>query len=162
MNETSTMQVGDPMPRLASVAYRSGYEVDVTWSAGPRAGKTDVVDLAPVLLSYRAYRPLRDNPRMLEGVRLCEDGAAIGWGEADSMDVAATTVERLAEETMSPIEFRAWLDRHAFTYDTASAQLGISRRLVAYYAAQRQAPRYIALACRYFDEKLSAAPATSI
>ena len=49
---------------------------------------------------------------MLEGVRLSEDGAAIGWGETDSMDVAATTVERLAEETMSPIEFRAWLDRH--------------------------------------------------
>src|SRR5208337_4934684 len=34
-------------------------------------------------------------------------------------------------------------------------QLGISRRLVAYYSSKRQVPRYIALACRYLDRELA-------
>ncbi|MBV8746324.1 MAG: hypothetical protein JO134_14905 [Xanthobacteraceae bacterium] len=52
---------------------------------------------------------------------------------------------------MSSADFRAWLERHNFTYDAAAAQLGISRRLVAYYASKRDLPRYIVLACRYLD-----------
>ena len=153
MNETSMARIGDPMPYVGSVAPRDEYEVAVSWRAGPRSGKTDMVDLAPVILSYKAYHPLRLDRKLFKGVRVSEGGAAIGWGETDELDIPATTLERLAEESMNPGEFRAWLDRHGLTYDAASAQLGISRRLVAYYAAQRRVPRYIALACRYFDEK---------
>jgi hypothetical protein len=152
MNETEeTIRIGDPMPRLSSVSYHGAYEIVASWLSGPRKGKADVVDLAPVVLTYKVYRPLRDNTEMLKSVHLLEDGAAIAWGEDDAIDMAATTVERLAEETMGSADFRAWLDRHKFTYDAASAQLGISRRLVAYYAGKRHVPRYIALACRYLD-----------
>jgi hypothetical protein len=91
-----------------------------------------MVDLAPVILTLKFYRPLRDKPEMLKTVHLIEDGAAIAWGEDDAIDMAATTIERLAEETMSYADFRTWLERHKLTYDAAAAQLGISRRLVAY------------------------------
>ena len=56
---------------------------------------------------------------------------------------------------MTSADFRAWLERHKFTYDAAAAQLGISRRLVAYYASKRHVPRYIALASRYLDSELA-------
>ena len=144
-------RVGDPMPRLGAVSHHNGYEIAVSWQAGPRAGKTDIVDLAPVVLAYKVYRPLRDNPKLFKALHRSDGGAAIVWN--DDIDMPATTVEWLAEETMTPDDFRAWLKRQKLTFDSAAAQLGISRRLVAYYAKQRQVPRYIALACRYLDHQ---------
>jgi hypothetical protein len=150
-SEDDTIRVGDPMPRLASVAHHDGLEVAVSWSSGLRAGKADVVDLVPAIMTYKVYRPLRDDPELFKSVHLTADSTAIAWGTDDGIDMAATTVERLAEETMTSSDFRAWLERHAFTYEVAAAQLGISRRLVGYYAGKRRVPRYIVLACRYLD-----------
>jgi hypothetical protein len=142
------ISVGEPMPRLASVAHHGAYEITVEWVAGSTA---DVVDLAPLVLTHKFYKPLRDNPDLLKTAHMIEDGSAIAWGVDDAIDMAATSIERLAEEQMSPADFRAWLEQNKLTYDTAAAQLGISRRLVAYYANQRSVPRYIALACRYLE-----------
>jgi hypothetical protein len=153
--EKETIRVGDPMPLLASVAHHDGMEIAVSWRSGLRAGKADVVDLAPVVMTYRIYRPLRDDIEQFKTAHITSDGTAIAWGTDDRIDMAATTVERLAEETMDSSDFRAWLERHALTYDAAAAQLGISRRLVAYYASKRRVPRYIALACRYIDSQHS-------
>ena len=58
---------------------------------------------------------------------------------------------------MTPADFSAFLERHALSLDAAAAELGISRRLVAYYAKEREVPRYIALACAYLDEALTLA-----
>jgi hypothetical protein len=154
--EDDTIRVGDPMPRLASVAHHDGMEVAVSWRSGLRAGKADVVDLAPAIMTYKVYRPLRDDPELFKSIHLTADGTATAWGADDAIDMAATTVERLAEETMTSSDFRAWLERHALTYEAAAAQLGISRRLVGYYASKRRVPRYIALACRYLDSQHSA------
>jgi hypothetical protein len=153
--EEDTIRVGDPMPRLASVAQHDSMEIAVSWRSGLRAGKADVVDLAPAIMTYKLYRPLRDNLDLFKSVHVTADGAAIGWGADDAIDMAATTVERLAEETMDSSDFRAWLERHSLTYEAAAAQLGISRRLVGYYAGKRRVPRYIALACRYLDSQHS-------
>ena len=155
MSETEQVaHIGDQMPRVGSVSHHGAYEIVVSWAAGPRERKADIVDLAPVVLTHKFFRPLRDNPEMLKTVHVIDDGAAIAWGDDDTIDMAATTIERLAEETMDSADFRAWLERHKFTYDAAAAQLGISRRLVAYYASKRHVPRYIALACRYLDREL--------
>jgi len=143
------------MPRLASVAHHDGMEIVVSWRTGLRAGKADVVDLAPGIMTYKVYRPLRDDPELFKSVHVTDDGTAIAWGADNAIDMAATTVERLAEETMTSSDFRAWLERHALTYEAAAAQLGISRRLVGYYASKRRVPRYIALACRYLDSQHS-------
>jgi hypothetical protein len=155
MSETeSVIRVGEHMPRVDTVSHHGAYEIVVSWTSGPRERQADIVDLAPVILTHKFYRPLRDNPEMLKTVHATAEGTAIAWGEDDAIDMSATTIERLAEEAMSSEDFRAWLERHKFTYETASAQLGISRRLVAYYADKRRIPRYIALACRYLDTQL--------
>ena len=66
--------------------------------------------------------------------------------------MGAATIEQLAEEAMTNEDFAAFLKRSKLTFEGAAGELGISRRLVAYYATNRPVPRYIALACRYIDE----------
>lgn len=154
MSGTDTISMGDPLPRLGTVSPHTGWAVAVTWCAGSREGRRETVDLAPMIFAFRHYRPLRDDPDLFKTVRLAADGTAIAWGEG-AVDMAATTLERLAEETMTPADFSAFLSRHRLTFDAAAAQLGISRRLVAYYAKERAVPRYIALACAYLDERLA-------
>jgi hypothetical protein len=150
MSATDIIRAGEPLPRIRSVSPEENWTVSVTWENGDRQR----VDLAPTLFTYKFYRPLREDRALFRTVHPIEDGAAIAWGDDDAVDMAATTVARLAAETMEPADFSAFLKRHALTFDAAAAQLGISRRLVAYYASERQLPRHIALACAYLDGAL--------
>lgn len=159
MTDPDIVRVGEPMPRLASVLPVGETSVCVEWSDGPRAHRREMIDLAPILFRLKCYRPLREDPDLFRTVGVIRSGSAIGWGgggDDASLDMAATTLEQLAEETMTPADFKAFLDRNGLTFDAAAAQLGISRRLVAYYAGRREAPRYIALACNYLDAQRAA------
>jgi hypothetical protein len=147
MSGTDTITIGEALPRLKSIAPHGGLEVAADWASG----RSDVVDLGPVILTHKFYKPLREDADLFKTVHLVEDGAAIAWGNDDAIDMAATTIERLAAEIMSSDDFGAWMNRNKLTYDAAAAQLGISRRLVAYYANGQRIPRYIALACRALD-----------
>lgn len=154
MSETERTRIGEPMPSIESVAASDATRILVTWSGGSRKGTTTNVDVAPLIYSKKVFAPLRNDPALLQTVHTVEGGAAIAWGENDEIDMAATSVERLADEFMTPMDFSAFLQRHSLSLDAAAAQLGISRRLVAYYAKEREVPRYIALACAYLDERL--------
>jgi hypothetical protein len=153
MNETTIVQIGDPLPVIASVAPAGPTSVRVVWAAGDRAGREDIVDLAPLLYTRKLYRGLREDEALFRTVHIIAEGDAIAWGDDEAIDMAATAVERLAEEVMTPTDFKAFLERNGFTLDAAAAQLGISRRLVAYYASGKDVPRYIALACAYLDRQ---------
>jgi len=163
MTDPDIVHIGEPMPTLASVLPVGATTIGVEWADGPRAGRREVIDLAPILFRLKFYRPLRDDPDLFRAVSVIRGGSAIGWGdEGDdaSLDMAATTLEQLAEETMTPADFKAFLDRNGLSFDAAAAQLGVSRRLVAYYASGHAVPRYIALACRYLDQSEARHPAT--
>ena len=149
MSENDTIEVGEALPTIVSVTAHDRWTLSVTFADGNRR----LVDLAPVIFRYKFYRPLRDNPSLFKTVHVVDHGSAIAWGD-DEIDMDASTVFRLAEEAMEPSDFTAFLKRHRMTYEAAAAQLGISRRLVGYYASERQVPRYIALACAYLDQKL--------
>jgi hypothetical protein len=153
MNATDTIKVGEPLPRIAAVTAHDGWMVAVTWANGDR----EIVDLAPALFTYKLYRPLREDKALFRTVHLIDDGSAIAWGDDAEIDMDASTVARLADEVMDPADFAEFLRRHKLTYEAAAAQLGISRRLVGYYASERQVPRYIALACAYLDQMLDGA-----
>lgn len=153
---TDIVQVGETMPVIAEALAVGESSVSVTWAEGPRVGRREIVDLAPLIFGAKFYRPLRDAPDLFRTVRPIRGGTALGWGNGEDeaeLDMASTSVERLAEESMTPAEFSTFLDRHKLTLDAAAAQLGISRRLVAYYAKSREVPRYIALACAYLDRR---------
>jgi hypothetical protein len=151
MSATDTIKVGEPLPRVASVTAHDKWAVTVDWAEGERR----IVDLAPVIFTYKVYRPLREDPELFKTVHAVHGGCAIAWGADDDIDMDASTVARLGAEAMEPAEFAEFLKRHRLTFDAAAAQLGISRRLVAYYASERELPRYMALACKYLDEKLA-------
>ena len=141
--------VGDPLPEIASVMHGSGrFEVAVTWKTGSGA----VVDIAPDIFTFKAYAPLRDDHDLFKTVHVVNDGSAIGWGMDDSIDMPATAIERLVKQAMTTARFQTFLSGNKFTRDAAAAQLGISRRLVGYYASgEKRVPRHIALACAYLS-----------
>jgi hypothetical protein len=147
---TDTIRVGDPLPRIAAVAATGDLAITVTWASGLRAGRVEVVDLAPVIMTLRFYRPLRTNAALFSTVAATEDGSALMWGDGE-IDMAAATVERLAREVMSPEDFRAFLTRNRLTLDAAAAILGISRRQAAYFAKGKPVPRLVALACAGYE-----------
>jgi hypothetical protein len=141
MSETDMIAVGDPLPKLASVEpANSPTSVSVAWASGSRAGMTEIIDLAPMIYTFKVFRPLRDDPALFRTVHLGEWGASIIWKGHDDLDIGADALEELAREQMTPEDFQAFMKR-----------LGISRRLVAYYAKERLIPRTVALACKYID-----------
>ncbi|MGU3536257.1 DUF2442 domain-containing protein [Methylobacterium sp. A54F] len=152
MSDADMLHGREDYPTLASVEVgHDPFSVVVTWEDGPRAGRRDLIDLAPVILTYRVFVPLRDDRALFATVRVAEFGEALEWGEGDEISVASKTLARLAEEAMTNADFAAFLKRHALTRDAAAGQLGIARRLVSYYAKDRKIPRSIALACKYLD-----------
>ena len=156
MSATEIVTVGRSLPRLRSVEARQGDAVSVTWDAASRGGMTEVVDLAPLMFRLKFYAPLRDDQALRDSVHLIDDGTALAWGD-DTVDMAATSVLDLAEESMETADFAAFMRRHSFTLDRVAAELGISSRLAAHYAQGAVFPRYIALACRQIDGAREAA-----
>ena len=155
MSETDIVQVGPPMPRIGSVEPDSDLSIRVNWTGNVNPSLSTVIDLAPIILTYKFYRPLRDNPALFRTVHVINEGTAIAWGANDEIDMSATAIEHLASEVMQSLNFRSWLEKNQLTLDAAASQLGISRRLAAYYTSgEKPIPRYIALACAYLDRKL--------
>ncbi|WP_246102789.1 hypothetical protein [Methylobacterium terricola] len=155
---TDIVTVGRALPKLAGVEPGNGrFDVRVTWASGERAGRTDTVDLAPMIFTFKVFKPLRDGTVAFDAVRLGDYGASIVWPDNDDLDIGADAIEEMASEAMTNADFEAFLKRNRLTFDAAAAQLGIARRLVAYYAKEREIPRYIALACRQLDLMLGAA-----
>jgi hypothetical protein len=153
MSETDILQVGEPLPRIGTVDAGKQYFVFVSW-AGSAQPDTRSIDLAPAIFTYKIYRSLRDNSDLFRTVHVINSGDAIAWGANDEVDMSATMLEHLASETMVHADFRAFMERNKLTLDAAAAQLGIGRRLAAYYASgEKPIPRYIALACAYLDSK---------
>ncbi|KQT61351.1 hypothetical protein ASG52_00220 [Methylobacterium sp. Leaf456] len=152
MSATDLIAVGDPLPRLAAVEPAEGaYDVALTWAEGARACRRDVIDLAPIILTFKVFRPLRGDAALFAAVRLGEGGASSVWPGNPDLDIGADSLEELAEETMTNVDFAAFLERNGLTYDAAAVQLGVSRRMVAYYAKSHAVPRLVGLACRYLE-----------
>jgi hypothetical protein len=152
MSGTDIVTVGRALPKLSSVEAGNGrYAVRVTWASGSRAGRTETIDLAPMIFSFKVFKPLRDGAVAFDTVRLGDYGASIVWPGNEDLDIGAEAIEEMAAQAMTNADFSAFLTRNKLTLDAAAAQLGIARRLVAYYVKDREIPRAIALACRQLD-----------
>jgi DNA-binding transcriptional regulator YiaG len=117
-------------------------------------GDESLVDVSGIVDAFRVFAPLRSNPGMFAAVEVGEYGTHVAW--ADDIDIAASTLWRLAQEqsgaTITADAFRRWREGHAFTLETAARALGVSRRMLTYYEqGQKPVPRTIALATRGLD-----------
>jgi len=148
MTRNETISVGEPIPRLRSVVPAEGFAVVVTWENG----LSEEIDLTPIILGFKMFRPLREDRALFELVRLGEFGSSIVW--TDDMDLAAYTLERQAESrrVMPVTEFREWMKRNHLTLDTAAPVLGMSRRTVAAISSgERPMDLTTTLACRGYE-----------
>jgi hypothetical protein len=98
MSETEVLQVGPPMPQIGSVEADSEFWIRVTWLGNVNTSLPTMIDLAPIILKYNFYRPLRDNAELFRTVHILNEGKAIAWGANDELDMPATTIEHLASQ----------------------------------------------------------------
>jgi hypothetical protein len=88
-----------PLPRISAIEVVDHLVLRVTWCAGIRNGRTDTVELSPLVNVLKFYRPIRDKS-FFRIVHLIEDGRAIAWGDDDKIDMPAASLEQLAEESI--------------------------------------------------------------
>ena len=142
------VRIEAPMPRLRTVEPSGDLQVRVTWKKGPRSSRTEVIDLAPLIRSLKFYKPLRNDRALFNTVHLIESGSGIAWGNDDEIDMAATSLERLAEETFTADDFRLFLKANDLTHEQAASQLGYTRRQSENFLSKAQRiPRVVVLAC---------------
>jgi hypothetical protein len=136
---------------LRSIKVLSLYRVEVAWNDGR---KTEV-DLAPQILRYAVYRPLRENLDAFKRAEVIEDGIAVAWPDQE-IDISADAIAALERsQTMTGGEFRERLKQLGLSFDAAAATFDISRRQIAYYAAgAKRVPRHLVLALRGFEAEL--------
>ena len=140
-----------PMPKLSTVEAKEPYTVIVTWKEGRRLGRQDVIDLTPIIESYKIFRPLRNNPDLFRAVRKNEYGNTVLWGPEESdLELTANTLEKLAEETLTKEDFKRFLGQYRLTHAEAAAVLGRSRRTIELYLSGVPIPRVVSLACYGF------------
>lgn len=139
---------------MRSIRALGLYRVAVVWNDGRKAE----VDLAPQILRYATYRPLRGNPDAFERAEIIEDGVAVAWPEP-AVDMSADAIWALdRSQTMTAVEFRERLKRWGLSFDAAAAAFAISRRQIAYYSAgAKPVPRHVVLALRGFEAELGGA-----
>jgi hypothetical protein len=139
------------LPLLRSIRALGLYRVEVVWKDGRKAE----VDLAPQILRYAVYRPLRENPDAFKKAKIIDGGVAVAWPGED-VDISADAIAALERsQTMSADQFRERLKRLGLSFDAAAATFDISRRQIAYYSAGAKAvPRHVVLALLGFEAEL--------
>ncbi len=154
MSASDIIDTGMAMPRVASVRALSGAKVEVVWAAGNRSGRSEVIDLAPIIATYTVFRPLRSNDALFGTVKVIENGSVVAW-DGNDLELTAEALEGLAEQAMTPSEFAAFMKRFDLTETAMAAILGYSRRQIGYFKTVGPIPRVVALACKgYAFEQL--------
>lgn len=135
--------------RIQSIRYAGGHTIAVRW-----LGRDDrhTIDLSKFVAGVKGLRALRDETKVAKA-SLGEDGFSVVWpGE---LDIGADRLFELALEQngrSDTVEFLRWRWRHALSLSDVAAALGLSRRMVAYYASgTREVPRTILLACKGWE-----------
>jgi integrase len=154
MNATKLIDTGIPASAIGSLRVVDGQHrrIAVTWLAGRRRGRLDIVDLSPLIDTHRFYAPLRRNADLFNTAQIINDGHAIAWGDG-SIDMSADSIERLAEEAMTGADFSEFLRRHRLTHQAAAAALGRSKRQIENYLQYDTLPRMVVLACIGYESR---------
>jgi hypothetical protein len=150
MSARKTEDTDIPLPRISEIQALPDFRLAIAWVEGSRRGRTDLVDLAPVINTYKLYRPLRNNEELFRTARLVDNGNVVAWADG-RIDMSAELVEDIANETMAPQDFANFLERNGLTQEAAAALLGYSRRQIGTFVSVGPIPRVVALACYGYE-----------
>lgn len=135
-----------PVGKLKSVSAGAGNTLDLVWDDGSEAR----VDLRDVIAGHKGLASIKPAKAFAQ-VKLSKDKWSVEW--PGGIDFGATQLRRWADEqagdVMPVADFRAWMEEHRLTLDAAAKALGLSRRMVAYYASgEKPVPRTVMLATK--------------
>lgn len=130
----SEAQATEPFEFVRSVEYVGPeYLLSVTW----RDGRTEEVDLAPLVFRYKILRPLRDLERFRQ-VGVDEYGNGLVWGDDPDLEVSPEQIRELIESQKGPrlrtSFFRRWMATRHLRQDDVAGLLNVSKRTIAGYA----------------------------
>ena len=148
MSATEVENTGAPLPRISEIRALPDFRLAIVWAEGSRTGRADFVDLAPVINTYKLYRPLRNNEELFQTARLVDDGNVVEWGDG-TIDMPAELIEDIANEAMTPQDFASFLRRNDLTQEDAAALLGYSRRQIENFVSTGLIPRVHALGTKH-------------
>lgn len=145
---------GETLQRLCGVAVHGATTLHLVWDDGHCAR----VDLREVTASMKALAPLKKKREFASAI-VNEGGWSIAW--PSGVEFGAGQLRRCADEqageAMAPAAFRAWMQRHALTQEGAAAALGLSRRMIAYYASgEKVIPKTVLLATVGWEKRVEA------
>lgn len=145
-----TTVAADRLRTISSVEAKSPSTLIVGWSDGVRTSLN-----AAQILSEEQLRKLR-KPSVFSKVRAGEWGHSIEWPSGPELSAESLWLETLSaigrEDTR---EFLEWRLRHGLSLTESANALGLSRRMVAYYAnGEKPVPRSVLLACVGWESNL--------
>lgn len=90
-------------------------------------------------------------PEVFVKARLIDLGRTVAWPGHDAWELAADNLRAWMTEQatgFSHAKLIEWMHDHKMSLDQAAAELGLSRRMLAYYrSGAKPIPRLVALAC---------------
>jgi hypothetical protein len=152
MSTTDIDNTGVLLPLISEIRALPDFRLAIVWAEGSRTGPADFVDLAPVINTYRIYRPLRNNEELFQTARLVDRGNVVEWGDG-TIHMSAELIEEIASEAMTPQEFASFVRRNDLTHEAAAALLGCSRRQIGDFISTGPIPRIVALACYGYEAR---------
>jgi hypothetical protein len=132
--------------KLKSVSAVGANALGLVWDDGHAAR----VDLRSTIAGHKGLAAIKPTKAFAQ-VRLSKDKWSVEW--PGGIDFGATQLRRWADEqagdVMPMADFRAWMEEHRLTLESAAKALGLSRRMVAYYASgEKPIPRTVMLATK--------------
>ncbi len=132
--------------RLSGVEVEGGFRLLLTFCDGAAfvVDLRDWIDSTPALVALK-------NAAMFARAEVGEHGWCVTWDEDETIALAGDNLRNLGVEQAGGIGHERiweWMHRHGLTVDAASAALGLSPRMIAYYrSGQKPIPLHVWLAC---------------
>lgn len=135
------------LPVIKQVKAHAPRTLEVTW----HNGKSARLNLATIV-KQPAYRDLEDD-HLFAQVQVGDWGHSVVWpGDIALGADGLWRLTLLAQGRTDTVAFMDWRMRHGLSLTAAAEALGISRRMVAYYASgDRTVPKTVLLACRGWE-----------
>ncbi|HEV7690977.1 MAG TPA: helix-turn-helix transcriptional regulator [Hyphomonadaceae bacterium] len=132
--------------KLKSVSIGGANALDLVWDDGHEAR----IGLWSIIAGHKGLTGIKPAKAFAQ-VKLSKDKWSVEW--PGGIDFGATQLRRWADEqagdVMPVADFRAWMEEHRLTLESAAKGLGLSRRMVAYYASgEKPIPRTVMLATK--------------
>lgn len=139
-----------PQPRIVELTTADGFQLRIAWQDGSHTHH----DLSALVRSQPWAAALRD-PAMFRTAQLQDDGWQVLWpGTEIALSAHGLWDDAhpppAAAQYMSAAEFTAWLHKCGWSFAQAAEALGISKRMLKYYAAgTHDIPKTVWLACMH-------------